>query len=627
MEECCWERLGIDPTADTAAIKKAYAKQLKANKPDKNPEGFKSLRTAYERALEESYWYEEAFVESDFVDNGSVENEFVAKDSSEEESLATVAATNPNSVESAAEDYSYENQEGTYSHESELYFDEVDFDNTKVAPFFFESSAWAQEWDQVTQDIEATSDSSDSINSTDQRLQALLQAQLEIPRSLDEQKDFEEALFIWFEENLPLFTLSYQLVKSHFRWDKRLENWSHNDYPWYMLDSLDERYKQVTYFQSPTAFHEYLTRQFPILAIYWTIESLSEKKNEYGKFDKNAESINKRFDIFIYSFFPFRVTDLANELQALDAELDYYIHDHPAASEFELNDNESVTFNAHYWRNDSSLNVFRGWILHRFIRFKDFVKMALVIAIVLTMLSFAGVFSLFPGQSTPSVYHDGLGVFVVMSLYYLFWQLQLRLFATPNSFVSHEPWSKGWRNASMLLFILGYVSWLDISNLDPLAMPTSPVYFLTHLAGASLFAANSMRQSNIVVTMITWHAGIMLLVVAVIIPKLIITVGQPPYTNLDTLPISPLFWLLLAAPALFISLSDTYPRLEWLANVGYKLLNVWYYLMLIGGFILFTYCADVLPKIDFGFTAITIMLITIIMASGLVKILITFDEN
>ena len=74
MEDRCWERLGIDPTADTTVIKKAYAKQLKFNKPDKNPEGFRDLRAAYEQALNESYWYEE---EEDFVETDSVEGDFV----------------------------------------------------------------------------------------------------------------------------------------------------------------------------------------------------------------------------------------------------------------------------------------------------------------------------------------------------------------------------------------------------------------------------------------------------------------------------------------------------------------------------------------------------------------------
>ena len=46
-----WERLGIDPTSDASMIKKAYAKQLKLNRPEDDPQGYQELREAYERLL------------------------------------------------------------------------------------------------------------------------------------------------------------------------------------------------------------------------------------------------------------------------------------------------------------------------------------------------------------------------------------------------------------------------------------------------------------------------------------------------------------------------------------------------------------------------------------------------
>jgi hypothetical protein len=47
----CWQVLGIDPTDDASAVKRAYAKRLKAVRPDEDPQGFQQLREAYETAL------------------------------------------------------------------------------------------------------------------------------------------------------------------------------------------------------------------------------------------------------------------------------------------------------------------------------------------------------------------------------------------------------------------------------------------------------------------------------------------------------------------------------------------------------------------------------------------------
>ncbi|MCQ4085264.1 J domain-containing protein [Saccharibacillus sp. JS10] len=49
-----WATLGIEPTSEIKAIKRAYARRLKEHHPEEDPENFQLVRSAYEAALEEA---------------------------------------------------------------------------------------------------------------------------------------------------------------------------------------------------------------------------------------------------------------------------------------------------------------------------------------------------------------------------------------------------------------------------------------------------------------------------------------------------------------------------------------------------------------------------------------------
>lgn len=54
MTDSAWRLLGLEPTRDASAIRRAYARRLKLTRPDEDAEGFQALLTARERALAEA---------------------------------------------------------------------------------------------------------------------------------------------------------------------------------------------------------------------------------------------------------------------------------------------------------------------------------------------------------------------------------------------------------------------------------------------------------------------------------------------------------------------------------------------------------------------------------------------
>ncbi len=68
MSDACWQVLGIAPTADERAIKRAYAQLLKQCRPEDDPEGFQRLREALEQAQVQAWQSQEQLASSESDD-------------------------------------------------------------------------------------------------------------------------------------------------------------------------------------------------------------------------------------------------------------------------------------------------------------------------------------------------------------------------------------------------------------------------------------------------------------------------------------------------------------------------------------------------------------------------------
>lgn len=95
-----WKILGLDPdTADEKQVRSAYARLLKLNRPDQNPEGFQQLRHAYEHALQ---WLRHRNAPADAEDEPEEPGDEVAHvpSASAQSALSTPPPQQPAPVES-----------------------------------------------------------------------------------------------------------------------------------------------------------------------------------------------------------------------------------------------------------------------------------------------------------------------------------------------------------------------------------------------------------------------------------------------------------------------------------------------------------------------------------------------
>lgn len=87
-----WQLLGLAPTSDTQAIRRAYALKIRTYRPDTHPKEFSDIRTAYETALREAAWYAEEEEYAEEEQEAAAEIEATNDEGNIEQRTADVAA-------------------------------------------------------------------------------------------------------------------------------------------------------------------------------------------------------------------------------------------------------------------------------------------------------------------------------------------------------------------------------------------------------------------------------------------------------------------------------------------------------------------------------------------------------
>lgn len=677
MQVDCWQVLGIAPTDDERAIKRAYAAQLKHNKPDKHPEGFRQLREAYEQALDIRLYY------ADFIDADDDESEEDSETEEVQGEIAELGVSYDNDYDAIADDYvdDDENLRPIASDTSVISDDVIldiaddenptasgnkpdDYNNSTdytdstdlteplavdyeliTAPYSRPQKPlnWQQQWQQQVDNAEK--------NNADSQLLILLQTQFQTIQQLplDEQYDFEESLLVWLSEQPLYYPDSYAASKAYFDWEQRLLSWDDAGYPWYQLRPLDSGYQQVLNFASHAGFRQYLSEHYPLIAQYLFPSELLLTNAQGQALNPSPKLAMSRWQFFRKFFVPAPALALFNQLEALQEELAIVnqgftqsyggadsdisrlmakltqaaLISNPPSNLLSNADSPMQYRNpAHYWQNYPPILTLRQWVMGRFIRKEDFFKLAAVGALFVAVLWGIDKGILHSPLPWVTYLYEMVGMALVLVMALAVWQLLLMLYARPYRFINEDRYHVGnltWLLGSAAMWLLFTALWMESATRTQVGMPHELSYYVANLAGFSFLLALNTRHDNLLVIQVIWYWALAMLSFTVIYPLLMLISANGDTVAREINTAEPVSWIFALIPMLLVNLARlepfrwVEPIANWLTGALLILLVPLFFMIVV------LFNSDLLPKLDLGWTGAALTLFWTALAYILLK--------
>ncbi|WP_227428748.1 hypothetical protein [Psychrobacter sp. I-STPA6b] len=307
MQKDCWEILAIEPTTDKNLIKRAYAKQLKDNKPDKNPTGFRQLREAYETALANLANIELLAEDEEYVDKSDTE-------------FTVDANLDYKHHYEQGYDHSYDNDTNDTYHTIENKPNLEDSPTTSSANPVCSISkleTWQQAWDSCHK-------LHPNLDDADLALYHCLSHQFAQRHTLalDETIEFEETLFNWHLAHAPNYPISFCFTVDTLQWQQKTK-YIHTGFDmWQYLSSLINFYQQNNQqnFFSVLSQHHDLNADLNYIEKQWQDSIIKGHFFEQLQWDiennqlLNDEQSQAYFEQSLFIFFFYNThTNLVNE--------------------------------------------------------------------------------------------------------------------------------------------------------------------------------------------------------------------------------------------------------------------------------------------------------------------------